>query len=314
MSALPRPHSFTRLPSLLVLSLALGLGACSSGGVGASRAPVGITGATPAPSSTASASGAASPIEGLEHATGATDVILRYEEGGGFIMPAFLAAAVPHFTLYGDGTVIFRNPALEAPLPSGSVLVMNPLRTAKLSEDQIQEVLRYALGDGGLATARPRYDNDMIADASTATFFVDAAGIKKSVSVYALGLEAPGVADAPARAAFARLAQRLTDFDRGGSLATLVYRPAAYRGVLFESPGVAAPDIRDWPWPDVTPADFVADSDADGVQFPHRTMTTAELDALGISGYEGGYQNMILRAKGKTYTFALRPLLLEEVD
>jgi len=45
---------------------------------------------------------------------------------------------VPHFTLYGDGTVIFRNPMLEAPQPQGSVFLMNPLRTAKLTEAQTQ--------------------------------------------------------------------------------------------------------------------------------------------------------------------------------
>ena len=40
-------------------------------------------------------------------------MILRYEEGGGFMMAGFIATQAPIFTLYGDGTVIFRNPALE---------------------------------------------------------------------------------------------------------------------------------------------------------------------------------------------------------
>ena len=80
-------------------------------------------------------------------------------------MPAFTAAAVPHFTLYGDGTVIFRNPMLEPPPAEGSVFKMNPLRTAKLSEEQIQDLLMLALTEGGLAVARPEYRNDMVADA-----------------------------------------------------------------------------------------------------------------------------------------------------
>ena len=33
---------------------------------------------------------------------------LRYEEGGGFMMAGFAATQIPHFTLYGDGTVIFK--------------------------------------------------------------------------------------------------------------------------------------------------------------------------------------------------------------
>ena len=30
-------------------------------------------------------------------------------------MPAFLATQAPIFTLYGDGTIIFRNPAMDRP-------------------------------------------------------------------------------------------------------------------------------------------------------------------------------------------------------
>ena len=158
----------------------------------------------------------------IEHKTGATDVVLRFEEGGGFVMPAFMATTVPHFTLYGDGTIVFRDPMLEVPPSQGSAFVMNPMRTAKMSEEQVQELLAYALGEGGLAGARANYTNDMVADASTATIFsIDAGGIKKDVSVYALGMEVPagqpGAADGPARAAFQKLGQTLTSVDAGGT-------------------------------------------------------------------------------------------------
>ena len=93
-----------------------------------------------------------------------------------------------------------------------------PFRTAKLNEEQIQELLAFALGDGGLGVARASYENMMISDASTAVFTVDAGGIKKAVSVYALGLEVEGMPDAPARAAFKNLADRLADFDNGGAI------------------------------------------------------------------------------------------------
>ena len=269
-----------------------------------------------APSGAPSAQPSSSPAVGaIDHKTGAGDIVLRYEEGGGFIMPAFTAANVPHFTLFGDGTVIFRNPMLEAPPAQGSVFVTNPMRTAKLSEEQIQELLTIALGEGGLATARPNYTNDMVADASTAIFTVEAAGIKKTVSVYALGMDTQGGADAPARAAFQKLAERLADFDQGGSIETAVYEPEAYRGVLLEAEGVTAPDIRDWPWPDLTPADFKADPDPEGSQFPHRRMTVAEVDLLDVTDYQGGFQSLVLRdPDGKTYTFSLRPLLPGEAN
>ena len=177
-------HHQRRTASVLFTpALAIVIAACSAAG-GASSPPT--SGPSGAPSTAPTASPAA---DAIEHKTGATDLLLRYEEGGGFIMPAFTAAAVPHFTLYGDGTVIFRNPMLEAPAAEGSVFKMNPLRTAKLSEEQIQDLLKLALTEGGLAVARPEYRNDMVADAGTAIFTIEAGGLKKTVSVYALGLE-----------------------------------------------------------------------------------------------------------------------------
>src|SRR5687768_10685564 len=304
-------HHPRRTASLLLTpALAILIAACTATG-GASSPPSG--GPSGAPPSAAPAGTPAADT--VEHKTGATDILLRYEEGGGFIMPAFTAAAVPHFTLYGDGMVIFRDPMLEAPPAEGSVFKMNPLRAAKLSEEQIQELLLLALGEGGLATARPNYPNDMVADASTAIFTIEAGGLKKTVSVYALGLEMEGVADGPARAAFKKLADRLSDFDQGGTIATDVYVPEAYRGVLFEAPGIEAPDVRAWPWPDIEPGDFTPDPDPNANQFPHRRMTIEEVDALGIKDYQGGFQNLVLRTSdGKTWTFSLRPLLPGEPD
>jgi hypothetical protein len=295
------------LGTLFVLIVAVLVAACSAG-TGATPPPTG--GPSSAPSSDSGGGGS------IDHPTGATDVILRYEEGGGFVMPAFAATMVPHFTLYGDGTVIFRTPMLEPPPAEGSVLRMNPLRTVKLSEEQVQELLELAVGEGGLAAARPDYRNDMIADASTAVFQIDAGGIKKTVSVYALGLDVEDMPDAPARAAFARLAQRLTDFDQGATIPTEAYEPSGYRGILFDGGGMVAPDQRAWPWPDIAPADFTAEGPADQPTFPSRLMTAEEIDALGVTDYQGGFQGMVLvgPGDGKTYTFSLRPVLPDETS
>ena len=301
MSYLPRRSA----PLLLTPAFAILIAACTAAG-GASAPPT--SGPSGAPPSVAPA--ASQAADAIEHKTGATDILLRYEEGGGFIMPSFTAAAVPHFTLYGDGTVVFRNPMLEAPPAEGSIFKMNPLRTAKLSEEQIQDLLKLALTEGGLAAARPEYHNDMVADAGTAIFTIEAGGLKKTVSVYALGLEMEGMIDGPARATFKKLADRLTDFDQGGTIKTDVYQPPAYRGVLFEAAGIEAPDIRNWPWPDLTAADFKPDADPNGNQFPHRKLTPAEVDLLKVTDYQGGLQNVVLRdPDGKLYTFSLRPLL-----
>ena len=289
---------------LLTPAIAILIAACTAAG-GSSPPSSGPSGAPPSVAPTATPA-----ADAIEHKTGATDIVLRYEEGGGFIMPAFTAAAVPYFTLYGDGTVIFRNPMLQPPPAEGSVIRMNPLRTAKLSEEQIQDLLKLALIEGGLGAARPEYPNDMVADAGTAIFTIEAGGLKKTVSVYALGLEQEGMIDGPARATFKKLADRLTDFDQGGSIKTDIYQPPAYRGVLFEAPGIEAADVRNWPWPDLTPADFTPDADPNGNQFPHRKLTIAEVELLGIKDYQGGLQNVVLMdPEGKAYTFSLRPLL-----
>lgn len=301
-----RPAPFV----VLIPALALLVLACSSAGTGPSGSPSGVPTAAPTELPEASPAG-----DRIEHLTGATDILLRYEEGGGFVMPAFMASVTPHFTLYGDGSVIFRNPALEIPPMQGSVAVFNPLRTATLSEEQIQDLLVFALGEGGLAAARPDYRNDMVADAPTATFTVNAAGISKSVAIYALGMEVQGLADAPARAAFAKLAERLTDFDQGGTVPTDVYTPEAYRATLFESPGVVAPDIRAWPWTDLAVTDFKPSADPNGLQFPHRTMTAEDLARLKVTDFQGGFQSVVITGPdGKTYTLSARPILPDESE
>jgi hypothetical protein len=296
---------------LLTPALAIVLVACSSS-TGASSPPSGSAG-SPEPA----ASGAPPSLapDAIDHKTGATDIVLRWEEGGGHMIMGFAATSAPHFTLYGDGTVIFRNPMLELPPAEGSVFKNNPMRVTKLTEEQVQALLLLALGDGGLANAKPNYTNDMVADASTTIFTIEAGGTKKTVSIYALGMDNQNLADGPALVAFKNLADLLGDFDQGGTVATDVYQPEAYRGVLFEAPGIEATDVRPWPWPDLTTADFKAAADPNGIQFPHRTMTPAEIDLLKITDYEGGFQNVVLRdPDGKLYQFSLRPLLPGETE
>jgi hypothetical protein len=301
-------HRSTR-SFLIIAALVIVAGCGSAGGPAASGGPV--TSPSPGASGGPSATPAA---DAIDHPTGATDVILRYEEGGGFVNPSFLLAQIPTFTLYGDGTIVFRNPALEPPPAEGSVVTMNPARTAKLSEEQVQALLKFALLEGGLGPARLKYENNMIADASTAIFTIDAGGLRKQVQVYALGMDVQGLADAAARAQFAKLAQRLSDFDNGGTIPTDAYAPTAFRGVLIDNGGMVAPGQKPWPWKDLMPADFKVDADPNGIQFPHHVLTSAQLDLLGVKTYAGGLQNVALTGptKGTSHTLSVRPLLPDE--
>ena len=205
--------------------------------------------------------------------------------------------------------MVFRNPAIEPPPPIGSVYPLNPFRTLKLTEDQIQEVLAFALGEGGLGAARASYENQMISDAPTSVFTVDAGGLKKTVSIYALGMDVEGVPDAPARAAFQRLAERLGDFDGNGTVASEVYQPTGYRGVLMD--GSAAPDQIKWPWADIQPEDFTFPADPNAFQRADLVLTQAQVDELGLKDVQGGFQGLTIESPdgSKVYSFVLRPLL-----
>ncbi len=290
--------------TVLVAVVAACAGSAASGSPPVSSSPTAGTSSSP---------GESPEFGAIDHPTGATDVVLRFEEGGGFVMPDFLATQAPIFTLYGDGTIVFRNPALEPLEPIGSVFPMRPFRTSHLTEAQIQDLLTTALGEGGLGVARPDYPNDLVSDAPTAVFTVNAGGLRKTVSIYALGLEIENVPDGPARAAFAKLASRLGNIDDGGAFATDEYAPERYRGILLEGqPGV--PDAKPWPWTNIAPADFASNGDPNAFQLPARVMTAEEVAALGIEPHAGGFQGLTLIGPedGKTYSFSLRPLLPDE--
>jgi hypothetical protein len=291
-----------RLP-LTVLSLAVIAAACGSAGSASPPA----SGPASAPPTSA----------GVDHPTGAFDVVLQLEEGGGFVPIEFLAGQAPQFTLYGDGRVVFQPAVTTFPEPGPGGVIRNVAwRTAQLDAGQIEELLTFALGQGGLGAARDNYGNDMVADASTSIFTVNAGGLKKTVSVYALGMEDPNATDLVPRRAFKTLADRLRDFDKGGTIATDVYVPENFRAVLVEREGDPQANPMPWPWPELKISDFKAGINGVGAtQFPHRTITAAEVVKLGLGDVSGGLQGVTLSAPdSKVYTLVLRPLLPHETE
>jgi len=295
----------TTLPVTLLLAT-LVVGACSAGRSGGTT-----------PSAAASPGDATpSPVAGIDHPTGATDIVLRLDESGGFVPVEYLAAHVPQFTLYGDGTVVFTSAAAAAPERADGVVASPALRTAKLTGDQVQALLEAAIRDGGLGAARADYQNPLVADAATAVFTLNADGSEKTVSVVALGMEDPQPnADTAIKQALGVLGNRLRDFDQGGTLGSEPYLPAAYEGVLTEQQAaVQGVQVRDWPWTDLTPADFAVPQDANQLPQGRATLTPAQAEALGVEGFESGLVGGVyLRDDaGKVYSFVLRPMLPEE--
>ena len=290
------------------LLVALSAAACTG-----ALAPSATLAPTGAPTEAASPTATSTPVvQGIAHPTGATDIVLRYDSAGGFVPPEFLAARVPFFTLYGDGTIVFVQ--TSAAPSQGDVAIGQPLRTAKLSEAQIQSLIQFALDDGGLAIARADYANPMVADAPTAVFTINADNDSKTVSAMGLGHQQQPGPDSAVLERLATLADRLTDFDRGGSLASDAYSATAYRGVLTEATGVAGVPVRDWPWPELKPSDFALPKDPNVLQQATRTLTPAELAALKVDGSQNGIAGGIwVRAdNGKLYSLVVRPLLPDE--
>ena len=64
-------------------------------------------------------------------------------------------------------------------------------RQAQLSEAQVDALLAFAVGPGGLGEAAERYDQMYVSDAPTTTFTIDTPELTKTVSAYALGFELP---------------------------------------------------------------------------------------------------------------------------
>jgi hypothetical protein len=288
-------------PPLAVVSLTLLLAACTAG-----SAPAGSPGSSGDPSTSP-------PPGAVDHPTGPNDIVLRLEEGGGFVPVEFVATQAPIFTLYGDGRVVFQQAQEFFPEPGPDGLIRGKQwRTAQLDTGQIEELMTFALGPGGLGAARDNYGNDMVADASTTTFTIEAGGVRKTVAIYALGME--GAPDAQARTTFQKLADRLRDFDEGGTISSDVYTPTSYRAVLIEREGGAGPNVAAWPWPDLTLDDFEQNPNGPGaVQFPNRVLTADEVAALELGDVSGGVQGGVLAGPdGKNYSFILRPLLPEE--
>jgi hypothetical protein len=297
---------------LAALSMAILVAACGSGGT---ESPAGSP--SPAGSSSPPASPSSTPASGgLEHPTGATDIVLRLEEGGGFVPMEFNASQAPTFTLYGDGRIVFKQLATNAPEPGPDGVTRSaPWRTAQLDSGQIEELLTFALAKGGLGAARESYIAGGMADVPNTIFTVNAGGVDKTVVVSGLGMDTTGNPDASARIAFSTLSNRLHDFDNGGTLASEAYVPTAYRGVLIpRDPDPLAKPMA-WPWPSLTAADFKEGDGSSGPGFPHRSLTVDEVTAVGLGEVSGGEQGAVLKAPdGKAYSFILRPLLPEETE
>jgi|tagenome__1003787_1003787.scaffolds.fasta_scaffold20989465_6 hypothetical protein len=206
------------------------------------------SGCGPAGASGAGSSGTGSGA--VEHPTGARQLVLRVSTGGGFTSLNIALRTVPEFSLYGDGTVVVPG-VIDLKYPGPAVY---PLQTFKLSEDEVQSVLRAARTAGLLEPGRVDY-GDMgsvaVSDMPTTTLVINAAGVHVRRAAYALGAGGPAgnltVAQARARTQLARF---IADLPRKPAAA---YRPEALSVYVLPFSGDRRFSGKPVVWPLSTP-------------------------------------------------------------
>jgi hypothetical protein len=244
----------------------------------------------------------------IEHPTGARDIVLRMSHGGGLLPMGMRATQLPQFTLYGDGTVIFKQLDTREGLPFGERAAL-PLLVAHLDETAVQALLRVAFDTGCLATARDRYDNPQIFDAGTTTFTLNAGGLQKVVSVYALSQSIPGP-DPAERFSFLQLVSVLDGFRERDDLGEVKpFDPDFYRVTLLEGSGGPSGVPLAWPWDDLTLYNWNSTDD------PHLRVALLSRDQVMklLVVPNGGHIGVWVTAPGgEPAQLAVRPLLPEE--
>lgn len=118
---------------------------------------------------------------GIQHPTGARDLVVRVEVGGGFLPVEASLVQIPGFSLFGNGQVVVTGPQIEIyPGPA-----LPNLQGRLIDERGIQAILE-AARDAGLEGPDRQYDDPTIADAGTTTFTVVADGDRHVTTAYAL--------------------------------------------------------------------------------------------------------------------------------
>jgi len=284
------------LPAVAAAILLAVVAACSP-----TAGPTASPGATPSPTTLPTPTATA----GFQHPTGAADVVLRLESGGGFVPIDFLATYAPMFPLYGDGRVVWREASWEVTDAMGNVHPLAPFRTVLLTESAVQSLLEDAIERGGLGEAAGPYMGQG-ADMPSTTFTLNVNGTTKVVSATPLSPDMQPQAG-PIIIRLAALAQRLSTFSTIAG-ASEPFAPAAYRGILTPVDQALNPPV-DWPWTTIAPEDFTSDGNTFLLK---RTLTPDDVAALGLTGIEGGFSGLTLQQGTRLYSFSLRPLLPDE--
>jgi hypothetical protein len=261
--------------------------------------------------SVSSAGAAPAQHAAISHPTAATRVVLRVSSGGGFVTPQTNLRAIPSFTLYGDGTVIVPGAVIQIyPGPA-----ISPLVRSRLSERQVQALLRRAARAGLLGRGAIDYGTVGVSDMPTTTLLVNAGGKHLERAAYALGATAGGngLSDAQARARQA-LARFIAGLPHG--LSGALYTPRAVAVYAGPVTGPAQPGANRIDWPLKRNLATAGTRVSSGLSY--RCISVGGADAKVLLA-RLRTANELSRwttpaAPGKSYELIARPLLPDEPD
>ena len=222
------------------------------------------------------------------------------------MMMEAVMARVPRFTLYGDGRVLISTPADSAKAAPGTGLPAEVLRETRLTEDEVQAVLRSALVDGKVGIAKEAYPATVI-DVPTTVIELDAGGVNKRIAVTGLGGEQPPGPDAAVLMALAELVERLVSIPTEAD-----YAAPASVAVIAQTEPAPGTATTAWPWPDTAPQAFVQPPPDDPFGFTSHLLTAAESEAIGTVPGDAAGPFTYDGPDGKTYVVIVRPAMPEE--
>ncbi|HSJ50958.1 MAG TPA: hypothetical protein VLA90_06695 [Actinomycetota bacterium] len=253
--------------------------------------------------------------DGIEHPSGADELVLRVHTGGGFVPVEFTLREIPGFSLYGDGRLIVTGPVIEIyPGPA-----LPNLQVTRLTEEGVQAILEEARRVG-LLDDDASYDYPCVTDVPTTTFTVSAEGRTHTVSAYALGFEDQMTADCPdvdveARAALSAFWTKLGDLESWlpeGSLGeSEPFVPEEMR--VYVMPYQGDPELEQEPieWPlEGSPAEF-GEPDRNLPDYRCGVVSGDDLDLL-LPLAERANQLTPWVADGDEVGLVFRPLLPDE--
>jgi hypothetical protein len=292
---------------LVTLMLALSLLAAACGGIGDDDGGPGSGGGD----------GGDDPT--IDHPTGADELILRLEQGGGFVPVEYNLRNFPGVSIYGDGRMIVQGPVIEIyPGPA-----LPNLQVTRLTEDAIQAILAEAEA-AGLLGPDASYDYPCVTDLPTTTFSVNADGATHTTSAYALGFADGGMSTGQCEGVDVAAREELLDFStklghvRGwlpaGSFSDEEpFAPSALRVYVTKYRGAGEPELEqpEVVWPLDTALDRFGEPDVNLQDYRCGVVEGQDLDAL-LPEAQAANERTPWVSGGATYGLVFRPLLPDE--